>query len=108
MGGLELLASAFLLLKNGGQGVKLNLIAWLATTLFLYRVGRLWMDAPNLGDCLANLNDQIPVSPRINTWVMLAVLAWLLLGSYGLIILDGLGRTRLPAARVGQLPGEPR
>jgi hypothetical protein len=101
---LELAISAFLLLKNGGQKTKLLVIAWLATTFLLYRVGLAWEHAPNLCDCLGNLSDTLPISPRIINPVMLAVLGWLFFGSYSLIIVDYLGRPRLPSANVAQSP----
>ena len=41
MGGVELVISAFLLMKNEGQKIKLCLIAWLATNFLVYRAG-LW------------------------------------------------------------------
>lgn len=107
VGGIELIISAFLLMKNEGQRIKLTLIAWLATNFLIYRAGLWWSSAPNLCDCLGNLNEKLPISPRTINFVMLAVLVWLLLGSYLLLILDHFGHrmasstTPAPSARVG-------
>ena len=90
-GGVELIISAFLLMKSEGQKIKLCLIAWFATNLLVYRAGLWWEGAPNLCDCLGSLNEKLPISPRTVNYVMLAALAWLLLGSCLLLIFDRFG-----------------
>jgi hypothetical protein len=90
-GGVELIISAFLLMKNEGQKIKLCLVAWFATNLLVYRAGLWWEGAPNLCDCLGSLNEKLPISPRTVNYVMLSALVWLLLGSFLLLIFGRFG-----------------
>jgi hypothetical protein len=92
VGGLELLISAFLLVKDGSQTLKLSLIAWLGTNYLVYRAGLLWMGLPNFCDCLGNLNEKLSISPVILNHVMLSALVWLMAGSYSLLVIDWPGR----------------
>jgi hypothetical protein len=85
LGGLELALSAFLLMGRSPQ-VKLALVAWLATNFLVYRLGLWSMGAPNLCNCLGNLNDYLPVSPRTLNAAAFAALGWLLAGSYTFLI----------------------
>jgi hypothetical protein len=101
-GGIELAISVFLLMKNGGQRIKLALIAWLSTLFLAYRAGFWWQGVPNLCDCLGNLNQKLPVSPRTVNFVMLAVLIWLFVGSYLLLIVDIFSQSRLSSPRLSQ------
>jgi hypothetical protein len=95
VGGIELFISAFLLVKDESQGLKLSVIAWLATNYLVYRAGLWWMGMPNFCDCLGNLNEKLFISPRILNHSMLALLVWLVVGSYLLLILDWLGHREL-------------
>jgi hypothetical protein len=85
MGGLELGLSAFLLMSRNPK-MQLALVAWLATNLLVYRIGLWWISAPDLCNCLGNLNQYLPVSPRILNVAALTALGWLLVGSYTLMI----------------------
>ena len=98
-GGLELGLSAFLLMKEGWPGVKLMLIAWLATGFLLYRAGLWFLGAPSLCVCLGNLNAQFPLSPRFTNVIMLAGLTWLLAGSGLLLLRDRPGRAPVRSRR---------
>ena len=61
------------------------LVAWLATSFIAYRVG-LWMTNWHLPcSCLGNLTDAIHVSPLLADNVMKIVLAYLFIGSYGIL-----------------------
>jgi glucose dehydrogenase len=106
MGGMELIISAFLLMKTEGQRIKLALIAWLATVFLAYRAGLWWQGDPNLCDCLGNLNEKLPISPRTTNCVMLAVLAWLLAGSYLLLIVEPLWSRLASRARPAPSPND--
>ena len=108
MAGIELIVSAFLLVKNDGRLLKLALIACLATNLLGYRAGLWWEGAPDLCNCLGNLNDRLSISTRTLNFIMGAVLAWLLGGSYLLIILNRFDHTQLPAPRVVNPPAAPK
>ena len=91
-GGLELVMSAFLLMSRNSK-TQTALIAWLATNFLVYRLGLWWMGAPNLCNCLGNLDDYLPLSPRFINAVAYASLAWLLIGSWMLLML---GRRKQP------------
>jgi hypothetical protein len=62
------------------------LVAWFATDLLLYRLGLRWMGWHKPCSCLGNLTDALHLSPQLADNVMKVVLAYLLLGSYGLLI----------------------
>lgn len=91
---IELALSAFLLVQDGNQRMKLSLTAWLATNYLVYRIGVWWIGAPTFCDCLGNLNSELSISPRVIYPVMLAVLVWLLAGSYGFLAFDWLTRRK--------------
>jgi hypothetical protein len=67
-------------------------IAWLATSVVAYRLGLLWMGWHRPCSCLGNLTDAIHVSPQVADHVMRCVLAYLLIGSYGILFAQGLKR----------------
>ena len=91
-GGLELVMSAFLLMSRKAK-TQLALIAWLAANFLVYRIGLWWMGAPNLCNCLGNLDDYLPISPEVLNATALASLTWLLIGSWTFLIL---GRRKQP------------
>jgi hypothetical protein len=64
-----------------------TVIAWLATNLAVYRVGLWWMGWHRPCGCLGNLTDALHISARTADNIMKAVLAYLLIGSYGLLTL---------------------
>lgn len=95
-------ASMCLLSRN--MRTSLLLVAWLATSFLLYRLGSWWIGWEMPCGCLGNLADAIHISPETADNFIKAVLAYLLVGSYGLLFwrwkhqsdFGGLG------ARVGQ------
>jgi hypothetical protein len=92
---MELMLSAFLLMKSNWRRLKLLAIAWLAIAFMSYRLLLLWYDYPNLSDCLGNINDTIAISPRVLTPLMIALSLWLLVGSSLFLILDYIPKTIL-------------
>jgi len=94
VGALELGLSAFLLMKSGQQSLKLWLLLWLAVNFLVYRAGLWSQGSPALCDCLGNLNEKLPLSPRLINAVMLVVLAWFGAGSALLLGLDYFSRRR--------------
>jgi hypothetical protein len=63
-----------------------TLVAWFATNLLLYRVGLSWVGWHKPCSCLGNLTDTLHLSPQTADNIMKVVLAYLLIGSYGLLI----------------------
>ena len=64
----------------------LGLVTWLATIFVLYRLGLWWTDWHRPCACLGNLTDALHISPQSADNIMKAILAYLLIGSYGLLI----------------------
>jgi hypothetical protein len=84
-GALEL-AVASVCFSNKLQTLTLTLIAWLAISLLIYRVG-IWGEGWHRPcSCLGNLTDAIHVSPQIADNIMKGVLAYLFIGSYGILL----------------------
>jgi hypothetical protein len=68
------------------QTLKLGLVAWLSTNFVVYRLGLWWMDWKKPCSCLGNLTDALHISPQTADNIMKVLLAYLLIGSYGLLI----------------------
>jgi len=62
------------------------LVALFATDLLFYRLGLWWMGWHKPCNCLGNLTDAIHISPQAADNLMKVVLAYLLVGSYGLLM----------------------
>lgn len=87
------------------QKLALGLIAWLSTNLLVYRVGLWWMDWHRPCSCLGNLTDALHISPQVADNIMKAVLAYLLIGSYGLLFWQWRNSRGLPAGGAKKPPG---
>ena len=72
-------------LLSRSQKLKLGLIAWLATNFVVYRLGLWWMGWKKPCSCLGNLTDSLHISPQLADNIMKIILAYLLIGSYGLL-----------------------
>ena len=68
------------------QTLVLGLVAWMSTNFVVYRVGLWWMDWKKPCSCLGNLTDALHISPQTADNIMKVLLAYLLIGSYGLLI----------------------
>lgn len=68
------------------QTLALGLVAWLATNFTAYRLGLWWMDWHRPCSCLGSLTDALHISPQVADNIMKVVLAYLLIGSYGLLL----------------------
>lgn len=84
VGVAELLVALICLLR-GLQNLKLLLIGSLATNFTLYRLGLWWMGWKKPCSCLGNLTDALHLSPQVADTIMKGILAYLLIGSYGLL-----------------------
>ena len=71
---------------NKRQTLTLGLVAWMSTTFVVYRIGLWWMDWKKPCSCLGNLTDALHISPQTADNIMKVLLAYLLIGSYGLLI----------------------
>lgn len=71
------------------------LIAWLATIFLVYRIGLICIGYRKLCGCPGNLTDALHTSPQAADNVMKAVLAYLLVGSYGILIWEWTRRRQM-------------
>jgi len=69
------------------QTLALELVAWLATSVLIYRVGLWWIGWKKPCTCLGNLTDALHIPPQVADNIMKAVLGYLLIGSYALLIM---------------------
>ena len=67
------------------QTLALGLVAWMSTNFVVYRLGLWWMDWHRPCNCLGNLTDALHISPQVADNIMKVILAYLLIGSYGLL-----------------------
>ena len=67
------------------QTLALGLVAWMSTNFVVYRLGLWWIDWHRPCSCLGNLTDAIHISPQTADNIMKVLLAYLLIGSYGLL-----------------------
>lgn len=84
--GLAEIAIALVCFFSKRQTLALGLVAWLSTNFVIYRFGLLWMDWHRPCNCLGNLTDALHIPPQTADNIMKVVLAYLLIGSYGLLI----------------------
>lgn len=68
------------------QTLALGLVAWMSTNFVVYRLGLWWMDWHRPCSCLGNLTDALHISPQAADNIMKVILAYLLIGSYGLLL----------------------
>ena len=68
------------------QTLALALVAWMSTNFVVYRLGLWWMDWKAPCGCLGNLTDALGIAPQTADNIMKVLLAYLLIGSYGLLI----------------------
>jgi hypothetical protein len=71
-----------------GKNMKLAtlLVAWLATNFLVYRLGLWWMGWHRPCGCMGKLSDALHISEQTADNLMKVVLAYLLIGSYGLLL----------------------
>jgi hypothetical protein len=85
VGAMEL-AVAFVCFFTKNVRLASMLAAWLATNFMVYRLCLWWMDWKRPCGCLGNLTDALHVPPQLADTIIKVVLAYLLIGSYGLLL----------------------
>lgn len=83
-GVLELLIASICLFNRRQMLVSI-LVAWLATSLLIYRMGLWWIGWQRPCNCLGNLTDALHISQQTADTVMKIILAYLLIGSYAIL-----------------------
>ncbi len=61
-------------------------VAWMSTNFLVYRLGLWFIGWHRPCGCMGNLTDLLHLSPRAADNIMKGVLAYLLIGSYGMLI----------------------
>lgn len=85
VGGAELAIAAVSLFTKANR-LATVLVAWMATNFLVYRIGLWWMGWKKPCGCLGNLTDVLHISPHTADIIIKVLLAYLLIGSYGLLI----------------------
>jgi hypothetical protein len=84
--GVAEIAVALVCFFSKRQTLALGLVAWMSTNFVVYRLGLWWMDWKKPCSCLGNLTDALRISPQTADNIMKVLLAYLLIGSYGLLL----------------------
>jgi hypothetical protein len=84
--GLAEIVIALVCFFSKRQMLAIGLVAWMSTNFVVYRLGLWWMDWKKPCSCLGNLTDALGIAPQTADNIMKVVLAYLLIGSYGLLI----------------------
>jgi hypothetical protein len=82
VGVLELTVAGVCLFGKA-QVFAMAIVAWLATSFLIYRIGLVLVGYHKPCSCLGNLTDALHIPPQIADTVMKIILAYLLIGSYG-------------------------
>ena len=85
--GLVEIVIALVCFLSKRQVLALRFVAWISTIFVVYRIGLWGMNWVEQCSCLGNLlKDYHQVSPKTADSIMKVLLAYLLIGSYGLLI----------------------
>ena len=84
--GLAELLIAFFCLFSDRRRFSLLTVAWLSTNFLVYRLGLWFIGWHRPCGCMGNLTDLLHLSPRAADNIMKGVLAFLLVGSYGILL----------------------
>ena len=83
VGGLEVVVGLICLLGNKSR-LQAGLVAWLSSMFLVYRFGLLWIGYQRPCPCLGNLTDALHLPVQAADTAMKIILAYLLIGSYGI------------------------
>lgn len=65
---------------------QVGFVAWIATSFLLYRLMLVWIGYLQPCRCMGSIGDNLHISPDISDLIMRFVLAYLLVGSYVIIL----------------------
>src|SRR6185295_1259152 len=83
---VELFVACMCFFVENRPVLKIALIAWMASNFFVYRLGLWWLEWKHPCSCLGNLTDALQISPQSADNLIKVLLAYLLIGSYGLLL----------------------
>lgn len=85
VGGMELIVGC-VCLGCKRREVRAWLIAWMATNIWVYRLGLLWIGYQKPCGCLGNVTGALHLPSQTADAIMKVILAYLLIGSYATLI----------------------
>lgn len=88
---------AVLCILNKEPRIQITAIAWLSTNFMLYRIGLFMLGDLRHCACLGNFADALYISPQVADGIVKVALAYLLIGSHGLLIWEWRRRRELMA-----------
>lgn len=83
--GLAELLIAFFCVFTDKRRLSLLAVAWISTNFLVYRFGLCFIGWHRPCGCMGSLSDMLHLSPRAADNIMKGVLAYLLVGSYGIL-----------------------
>jgi hypothetical protein len=75
-------------LRPGNAVWRAGLVAWLASSFVVYRLGLIWVGYHGACPCAGTLTGALHISPHAADTIMKIVLLYLLVGSYGCLLLS--------------------
>ena len=84
--GLGELLIAFFCLFTDRRRCSLLAVTWISTNFLVYRLGLWFIGWHRPCGCMGNLTDLLHISPQLADNIMKVVLAYLLAGSYGILL----------------------
>jgi hypothetical protein len=84
--GVAELFIAFFCLFTDRRRLSLLAVAWISTNFLVYRLGLWFIGWHGPCGCMGNLTDLLHISPHLADTIMKGVLAYLLVGSYGMLL----------------------
>lgn len=86
LAGMLELAVASACFFSARQKLQLGLVAWMSSSIVIYRFGLRWINWHRPCNCLGNLTDALHISTQASETAMKVILGFLFFGSYTLII----------------------
>ena len=95
--GLAELLIAFFCLFTDKRRFSLLVVAWISTNFLVYRLGLWFIGWHRPCGCMGSLTDILHLSPQAADNIMKGVLAYLLIGSYGILLWEWRAARGAPA-----------
>lgn len=82
---IEIAVALFCFISKSGV-FKIILLAWISTNFSIYRIGLILINYQKPCGCLGSMTDILHISPAVADLTTKIILAYLLIGSYGIIL----------------------
>jgi hypothetical protein len=104
--GLAELFVTFFCLFTDKRRFSLLAVAWISTNFLVYRLGLWFIGWHRPCGCMGSLSDMLHLSPHAADNIMKGVLAFLLIGSYGILLREWRAARRAPVPVKEEQPVE--